>query len=62
MTGGHMRDISASGSFTALAEAIRLNELAKARYGSGSPIWFARSAPALGDSLLPEAATVMTAN
>jgi hypothetical protein len=49
-----MRDITASGSFKALAEAIRLNELAKAQHGSGSPT--------LEQLVVPEAATVITAH
>jgi hypothetical protein len=47
-----MTDISASGSFKALAEAVRLNRLAKAR----------RNDPAPEDPLLPEAATVIAAH
>jgi hypothetical protein len=43
-----MRDITASGSFRALAEAIRINEVAKARHGSGP--------------ILPEPATVIAAH
>jgi hypothetical protein len=43
-----MRDITASGSFKALAEAIRINEVAKAQVGSGP--------------IVPEAATVVAAH
>jgi hypothetical protein len=46
-----MTDITASGSFKALAEAIRLN--AKAQRGSD---------PALQNLLVPEAATVIAAH
>jgi hypothetical protein len=48
-----MRDITASGSFTALAEAIRLNGAAKAQRDHG---------PALEDLHIPEAATVIAAH
>lgn len=53
-----MRDITASGSFRALAEAIRLNGLAKA-HGHGSPMLFAPADRDLEDRRFPEAATVI---
>jgi uncharacterized surface protein with fasciclin (FAS1) repeats len=56
-----MRDISASGSFKALAEAIKLNGLAKPRCGMGSPTVFAPSRQAFKD-LFPEAVTVIAAH
>lgn len=56
-----MRDITASGSFRALAEAIRLNGLAKA-HGHGSPMLFGPADPDLEDWRFPEAATVMVAH
>ena len=46
-----MMEITASGSFTALAEAIRLNGLAKAQRGARSE-----------DLPFPEAATVIPAH
>ena len=57
-----MRDITASGSFTALAEAIRLNGVARAQRDYGSPTSFARSDPGLEDLPIPEAATVIAAH
>jgi hypothetical protein len=57
-----MRDITASGSFTALAEAIRLNGVAKAQRDYGSPTSFARSDPGLEDLPIPESATVIAAH
>ena len=57
-----MRDITASGSFTALAEAIRLHGLAKAQGGYSSPTSFAPSDPGLQDPRFPEAATVIAAH
>ena len=56
-----MRDITASGSFAALAEAIRLNGLAKSCRGWVSPTLCARSDLAHEDLLFPEAATVIAA-
>lgn len=57
-----MRDITASGSFRALAEAIRLNGLAKAQGGHGSPTLLAPADPDLDDRRFPEAATVIAAH
>lgn len=57
-----IRDITAPGSFKALAEAIRLNGLAKAQGGYGSPMSFAPSNPDLEDLRFLEAATVIAAH
>jgi hypothetical protein len=54
-----MMDITVSGSFEALAEAIRLNELVKSRRGWVSPTLGARSDPTLDDLRFPGAATVI---
>lgn len=54
-----MMDITVSGSFEALAEAIRLNELAKSRRGWVSLTLGARSDPTLDDLRFPGAATVI---
>jgi len=57
-----MRDFSVSGSFTALADAIRLNELARAQGGLGSPKSFAPHDPDLEDLRFSDAATVIAAH
>lgn len=57
-----MIDITVSGSFEALAEAIRLNGLAKSRRAWVSSTLGTRSDPALEDPRFPEAATFIPAN
>jgi len=57
-----MMDITVSGSFEALAEAIRLNGLAKSRRAWVSSTLAARSDPALEDLRFPDAATLIAAN
>ena len=57
-----MRDFSVSGSFTALADAIRLNGLARAPDGFSSPKSFAPHDPDLEDLRFSEAATVIAAH
>ena len=54
-----MSDITASGSFEALAEAIRLNGLAKSHRGWVSPTMCARSGAPLEDLRFPDAATAI---
>lgn len=57
-----MRDIITSGSFKALAEAIRLNRIAKSRRGWVRPTLRARGDPALQNLFFREAATVIAAH
>lgn len=57
-----MKDIAVSGSFEALAEAIRLNGLARSRRGWVSATLGTRSDPSRHNLPFPEAATVIAAH